>query len=84
NSEHTEAIESVTACYDDWNTKDIALTDCEYSSSDPEVAIVNIVGNEVWVRAVGTGDAYILVSYTEGDLWTGKMTETDIVGVFVN
>ena len=78
----TSAIESITACYDDWTTKEIAPVDCEYLSSNPEVAVVDIVGNEVFVRAVKAGEAIILVSYTEGK-FPFKITETDIVGVFV-
>ncbi len=64
-SEHAEAIESVTANYNDGTSEDIELTDCEYSSNDPEVAIVDIVGDEVWIRAVGAGEAVILVTYTQ-------------------
>ena len=82
-SHNTEPIISITANYDDWTTKDIALTDCEYLSSDPDIAIVEIAGDEVQVRAVGTGETYILVSYTEGK-FPFKTTQEDIVGVFVN
>ncbi|MBA7498275.1 hypothetical protein ES704_01010 [subsurface metagenome] len=81
---HTEAIESVTANYSDETSEDIKLTDCEYLSNDPEVAIVEIVEDEVWIRAVGTGDTTILVTYTQHNFWTGRVIETDIVGVFVN
>jgi len=79
----TEAIESVTANYNDGTSEDIELTDCEYSSNDPEVAVVNIVEDEVWIRAVGAGEAVILVTYTQHNFWTGRVIETDIVGVFV-
>jgi len=79
-----EAIESVTANYNDGTSENIELTDCEYSSNNPEVAIVDIVGNEVWIRAVEAGEAVILVSYTQHNFWTGRVTETDIIGVFVN
>jgi len=82
NYKNQDAIESVTACYDDWTTKEIELTDCEYLSSDPDIAVVDIVGDEVWIRAIGTGEAYILVSYTEGK-FPFKVTQEDIVGVFV-
>lgn len=78
-----EAIVSVTANYNDGTSEDIKLTDCEYLSNDPEVAIVDIVGDEVWIRAVGTGNTTILVTYTQHNFWTGRVTETDIVGVFV-
>lgn len=82
--ENADAIVSVTANYNDGTSEDIKLTDCEYLSNDPEVAIVDIVGDEVWIRAVGTGDTTILVTYTQHNFWTGRVTETDIVGVFVN
>lgn len=81
---HTEPIISVTANYSDGTSEDIELTDCEYLSNDPEVAIVDIVGEEVWIRAVGTGDTTILVTYTQHNFWTGRVIETDTVGVFVN
>jgi len=79
----TEHIISVTANYDDWTTKDIAPIDCGYLSSDPDIAIVDIVGDKVWIRAIGTGETYILVSYTEGK-FPFKTTQEDIVGVTVN
>ena len=82
-SEHTKAIESVTANYEDGTSEYIELTDCEYSSNDPEVAIVNIVGDKVWIKAVKSGETTILVTYTQHNFWTGRVTETDIVGVFV-
>jgi len=80
---HTEPIVSVTANYSDGTSEDIKLTDCEYLSNDPEVAIVEIIGDEVWIRAVGTGDTTILVTYTQHNFWTGRVIETDTVGVFV-
>jgi len=83
NCKNQDAIKSVTACYDDWTTKEIEPADCEYLSSDPDIVVVDIVGNEVWVRAVGTGEAYILVSYTERN-FPIKVTQEDIVGVFVS
>lgn len=82
-SKNAGAIESVTANYSDGTSEYIELTDCEYLSNDPEVAVVDIVGEEVWIRAVGTGDTTILVTYTQHNFWTGRVTETDIVGVFV-
>ena len=82
-SHNTEPIESVTANYSDGTSEDIALADCEYSSNDPEVAIVDIVGDEVLIRSVGFGEATILVTYTQHNFWTGRRTETDIVGVSV-
>jgi len=81
--ENAGKIESVTANYNDGTSEDIKLTDCEYSSNDPEVAIVDIVGDEVWIRAVGSGETTILVTYTQHNFWTGRVIETDIVGVFV-
>jgi len=80
----TEPIISVTANYTLAPSEDIELTDCEYSSNDSEVAIVDIVGNEVFVRAGKAGETIILVTYTQHNFWTGRVIETDIVGVFVN
>jgi len=82
-TEYTEPIVSVTANYDNWTTKEIAPIDCEYSSNDPDIAVVDIVGDKVWVRAIGTGKTYILVSYTEGK-FPFKTTQEDIVGVLVS
>jgi len=76
-------IISVIANYNDRTSEDIKLTDCKYSSNDPEVAIVDIVGDEVFVKAVNVGDTIILITYTQHNFWTGRLTETDIVGVFV-
>lgn len=76
----TEPIDSVTACYDDWSDKEIELIDCGYSSSNPEIATVD---NEGLITAKEEGEAIVLVSYTEGSFWTGKITETDVVCVQV-
>lgn len=75
-----EAIESVTANYEDETSGDVKLTDCEYCTYDCQVAKVNAEG---LVTAVDKGKTAILVSYTEGNLWTGRITETDIVIVTV-
>ena len=76
----TEPIESITACYDDWSDKEIDFIDCGYLSSDPEVATVD---SEGLITAEEEGEAIILVTYTEGNFWTGKITETDVVCVQV-
>ena len=81
--EETKPIISVTANYVLAPSEDIELTNCKYSPNDPEVAIVEIVGEEVFIRAVKVGEAIILVSYTQHNFWTGRVIETDIVGVFV-
>jgi len=81
--EETEPIISVTANYNDGTSEDIKLTDCEYLSGDPDIAIVEIVEDEVLIKAVETGDTTILVTYTQHNFWTGRVIETDIVGVFV-
>ena len=81
--ENAGIIESVTANYALAPSEDIKLTDCEYSSGDPDVAVVDIVGEEVWISAVGAGEAVILVTYTQHNFWTGRVIETDIIGVFV-
>ena len=76
----TGAIVSVTANYEDGTSEDIKLTDCEYSSNDPDIATVN---SEGLVIAKSIGDTTILVTYTQHNFWTGRITEIDIVGVFV-
>lgn len=74
-------ITSVTAYYSD-GTKDdeIATIDCDYKSSDKDVATVvkNPFYDEVWIRAVENGTATITVSYTEEGI-----TKTDTIEVTV-
>lgn len=78
--EETEPIISVTANYGLAPSEDIELTDCEYLSGDPDIATVGIGG---LVTAVDSGETTILVTYTQHNFWTGRVIETDIVGVFV-
>ncbi len=74
-----EAIESVTAHYNDETKDEIYLGDCDYKSSDTDVAVVDKIFSwvEIWARKAGTAD--ITVSYTEEGI-----TETDIVEVIVS
>ena len=76
----TEPIISVTANYNDGNSDDIKLTDCEYCTYDCLVATVNVEG---LVTAENIGETEILVTYTQHNFWTGRVIETDIIGVFV-
>jgi hypothetical protein len=78
--EKTKLIISVTANYNDGTSEDIELADCEYLSSDPDIATVN---SEGLVTAKSIGNPEILVTYTQHNFWTGRRIETDIVGVFV-
>jgi len=76
-----EAIESVTAHYDDETTADIALTDCTYASSDTEVATVS----KGVVTVVAEGTTTISVSYAENEVTKIVfIEETDTVEVTVS
>jgi len=72
----SQTISSVTAYYDDASSANIALTDCNYNSSNTACTIVNSSGT---VTAVSDGSATITVSYIEGEI-----TKTDTVEVTVS
>lgn len=69
----------VTAYYEDLTEADVTI-DCEYLSSNPDVAIVN---NEGLITSKIIGEATILVTYTQHNFWTGRIIRTDEVNVTV-
>jgi len=77
--EEFKAIESVTAHYNDETKDEIYLGDCDYKSSDTDVAVVDKIFSLVAIWALEAGTADITVSYTEGGI-----TKTDIVEVTVS
>ncbi len=77
----TEQLE-VTAYYTDENKADVTL-ECDYAPltvSNTEVVTVN---DEGLITAKSKGNTIVLVSYTEGSFWTGRITRTDEVKVLV-
>lgn len=75
-----QTIESVTAHYNDGSKASIALSACDYQSSNENVATV-IAGE---ISAVGLGTATITVSYTEEEITRAVLIkETDTVEVTV-
>ena len=79
NTEITQKQLEVTAYYDDETSADVT-SNCDYSSSDTEVVTVN---DEGLIVAVGSGEANILVSYTQHNFWTGMRIRTCEVEVTV-
>ena len=72
----------VTAYYIDGDKADVTL-ECDYAPltvSDTEVVTVN---DEGLITAKSKGNTIILVSYTEGNFWTGRITRTDEVKILV-
>ncbi len=72
-------INSVTAHYSDETKDEIYLGDCDYKSSDTDVAAVDKYFSSIMIWALSAGTADITVSYTEGGI-----TKTDIVEVIVS
>ncbi|MBA7586607.1 hypothetical protein ES708_28609 [subsurface metagenome] len=71
-------IDSVTAHYNDETKDEIYLGDCDYKSSDTDVAKIDKLFSSIMILALEAGEADITVSYTEGGI-----TKTDIVEVTV-
>ena len=71
---NSSTINSVTAYYDNGYSEEVALIDCDYSSDNNNVAVVN---NGV-VTGKSEGIATIMISYTEGGI-----TKTDTISVTV-
>ena len=67
---------TVTANYDDGNSKSIALSECNYKSSDTNIAFVGHTGV---ISGTSKGSAVINVSYTENNV-----TKSDTVDVVVS
>lgn len=67
----------VAAYYDDGTSADVTL-ECDYISSAPEVATVEIIDCIVQIEAIaranGEGYATILVTYTQNNFWTSDIT----------
>lgn len=59
----------VTAYYSN-NAEANVTPDCVYESSNIEIATVS---NDGLIRAIKTGNAIILVTYSESNFWTGKI-----------
>jgi hypothetical protein len=70
----------VIAHYDDGTTADVTLK-CDYTSSNPDVAIVD---DEGLITAIETGDIDILASYTQYNSPNGNITRTAEVEVTVS
>ena len=77
----TQQLE-VTAYYTDETKADVTL-ECDYTTltvSNTEVVTVN---DEGLITAKSKGNTIVLVSYTEGNYWAGRITRTDEVKVLV-
>ena len=72
---NSNTITSVTAHYDNGDSIDLSLADCDYTSSDTNIATVN---NNGLITGVSAGTAVITVTYTEGGI-----TKTDTVSVTI-
>jgi len=70
----SQTFDSVTAYYSDSSTANINLSDCNYSSSNPDYAIVSNSGT---VTAVSDGSSAITISYTEDGIT--KTTSAEII-----
>jgi len=80
---------TITAFYDDGASADVTI-DCDYLSSDIEIATVNDEGLIMYVAPevynadpTATRNANILVTYTHHNAWTGMRSETCKVEVTV-
>lgn len=69
----------ITAFYEDGTSADVT-PNCDYVSSNAEVATVSVEG---LITAKKMGNTIVLVSYTQHNLWTGKITRTVEVDVTV-
>ena len=72
---NSNTITSVTANYDNGDSIDLPLSDCDYTSSDTNIATVN---NNGLITGVSTGTAIITISYMEDSI-----TKTDTVSVTI-
>jgi hypothetical protein len=72
---NSNVITSVTANYDYGSSIDLALADCDYASSDTNIATVD---NNALITGVSTGSATITVTYTEDGI-----VKTDTVNVII-
>jgi len=74
----TQQLE-VTAYYTDGTSADVT-SNCDYISSDTGVVTVS---DEGLITAKKMGDSIILVSHTQHNFWTGRITRTVEVNVTV-
>ena len=74
----TQQLE-VTAYYTDGTSADVT-SNCDYISSDTGVVTVS---DEGLITAKKMGDSTILVSHTQHNFWTGRITRTVEVNVTV-
>lgn len=80
----SQTFDSVTAYYSDSSSANVSLSDCNYSSSNPNLATVSNSGT---VTAVSGGSAIITISYTEGgvtkttsaEITVGTVTQNEVV-----
>ena len=73
---NSKTITLITADYSNGDSTDLDLTECDYSSDNPNIATVS--GSGV-ITGVSAGTATIIVSYTEGGI-----TKTDTVSVTIS
>ena len=78
NIEGTQQLE-VTAWYEDKTNADVTPS-CDYNSSLSNTAGVDVEG---LITAVETGEATILITYTQHNFWTGRIIRTAEVKVTV-
>jgi uncharacterized protein YjdB len=72
---NSNTITSVTAHYDNGDSADLALADCEYTSGNTNIAMVD---NSGVITGISAGSTIITVSYTEDGI-----VKTDTVSVTV-
>jgi hypothetical protein len=80
----SQTFDSVTAYYSDSSTANINLSDCNYSSSNPDYATVS---NNGTVEGVSDGFTTITISYTEdgvtkttsAEITVGTATQNEVV-----
>ena len=72
----------VTAYYED-ETKADVTPECDYAPLTVSNTEVVTVDDEGLITAKSKGNTIVLVSYTEGNSWTGRITRTDKVKILV-
>jgi len=66
--DYVKTIESVTAHYNDGDTDDVDLGDCEYGLSKLDIVSVDVDADSVTVKPLVKGTTTITVSYEEEDV----------------
>jgi hypothetical protein len=80
----SQTFDSVTAYYSDSSSENINLSECNYTSSNPDCTIVNNGGT---VTAISDGSATITISYTKdgvtkttsAEITVGTVTQNEVV-----